>query len=80
MKARSGAASNNNEQSSQPLLLVTRDLDTDETLLTLQGSRRLGDSFTLSVEGSAFMNLPQESVLYNLRRDDFVSATLAWHF
>jgi len=70
----------NDEQSSQLLLLATRDLDTDETLLTLQGSRRLGDSFTLSVEGSAFMNLPRESAIYSLRRDDFVSGTLAWHF
>ncbi|MDQ7015899.1 MAG: hypothetical protein Q9N68_05915 [Gammaproteobacteria bacterium] len=70
----------NDEASSQLLFLLTHDLDNGEALLTLQGSRRLGEAFTLSLEGSAFINLDKGSPLYSLRRDDVVSAALAWHF
>ncbi|MDQ7073752.1 MAG: hypothetical protein Q9O24_01005 [Gammaproteobacteria bacterium] len=70
----------NDEASSQLLFLLTHDLDNGEALLTLQGSRRLGEAFTLSLEGSGFINLDKGSPLYSLRRDDVVSAALAWHF
>ena len=71
----------NDAQSTELLFGVIADLDDDARLWSLEGSRRLQESWKLSVEARIFSNIPPEDFfLFGLRDDDFIQVELARFF
>ncbi len=70
----------NDAQSSEALLGVIVDRDSDAKILSLEASRRLGEAWKLSAEARWFMDLPTSDPLYPNRDDDFVQIELARYF
>ncbi len=70
----------NDEQSTEFLLGIIVDLDEGSRLITLESSRRLGDSWKLTLEGQAFAKLSSNDILYGFRRDNYARMELAWYF
>jgi hypothetical protein len=67
-------------QSTELLAGVIQDLDSSARLFNLEASRRLGDNWKLSVEARWFIDIPPADRLYELRRDDYMQAELAYYF
>ncbi|MGD9000090.1 MAG: hypothetical protein PVF75_06725 [Granulosicoccaceae bacterium] len=70
----------NDVQSTELLAGVIQDLDSSARLFNLEASRRLGDNWKLSVEARWFIDIPPADRLYELRRDDYMQAELAYYF
>ena len=70
----------NDVASTQALFGVTFDRKTGAGFFNLEASRRIGDSFTLSVKARAFASIPESDLLFGLRLDDYLHLGLAWHF
>jgi len=71
----------NDIQSSEILFGGIFDLDDEAVLYTLEGSRRLGEAWKLTVETRIFSNITKTTdPLYSLRSDDHLLINLAWFF
>lgn len=71
----------NDEQSTDFLIGIILDLDDKARLLSLESSRRIGDTWKLTLEARLFSNIDRSSILlYDLRNDDFIQAEIAWYF
>ncbi len=70
----------NDRQSTQLLAGVIMDIDDGSRFLTLEGSRRLGNSFSLALDGRVFANVHDNDALGLLRHESFVQITLTWFF
>ena len=70
----------NDVQSSEALLGVIVDRDSDARLYSIEASRRLGVHWKLGVEARAFSRQTPEDFLYTLRRDDYLQVELAYYF
>ena len=66
----------NDEQSTDLLIGCS----TDGRLCSIEGSRRIGESFKLSVRGNTFSNIDETSFLAAQREDDFLQFSLAYFF
>jgi len=66
----------NDEQSTDLLIGCSA----DGNLCSIEGSRRIGESFKLSVRGNTFSNIDESSVLAAQREDDFLQLNLAYFF
>ncbi len=67
----------NDAQDTSALLTAAVDTETQETVLRLEGERRLGDSFKLEIVGQAFLNTDDASVTNDLRDDHSLRITLS---
>jgi len=67
----------NDTQDSSALFTAAIDTDTGETLLRLEGERRIGEIAKLSIEAGAFLNTDETSLASDLQDDHFLRATLA---
>ncbi len=70
----------NDVQSTDILAGMFIDRETGAGALRLEGARRLGDSYKLSVELNGFFNAPANDFFYGLRRDSFLQLELARYF
>lgn len=70
----------NDAQSTEALVGVIVDRGSDARLLSLEASRRLGQSWKLSLEARWFVDLPPSDPLYANRDDDFIQLELARYF
>ena len=70
----------NDEQSTEALLGVIVDTETEELIISLEASRRLGDSWKLELETRSFHNNDSNSLAYAFRDDDFIQVDLAYYF
>lgn len=70
----------NDAASTDLLALLILDLDHRGQLFALEASRRLGDSWKLSLEAKFFSGIIATDPLYPLRQDDHLQAELAWFF
>ena len=70
----------NDVQSTEILFGYIKDLDTSGYSVNLEASRRLGDSWKLSLESRSFSNARPNTPSYDLRNDDYFLAELAWYF
>ncbi len=71
----------NDVQSTELLAGAAIDRESGASFINVEASRRLGDRMTLDVEYRAFVGVPQEDFfLYGIRNDDYVQATLGFHF
>ena len=70
----------NDVQSTSLLGGVFVDLDSAALAFGLEGERRLGEDWKLSVEMRIFSNIPADDLLTFVRKDDYIQATLTWYF
>ncbi|MDA5194605.1 hypothetical protein [Govanella unica] len=56
------------------------DLRSAQKYVTIEGSRRVGDGWTVALEGRLFLNVPQTSPLYIYSDDSFFQLKLQRHF
>jgi len=66
----------NDAQSAQLLILAAIDLDHHSRLYSIEGSRRFGNSWRLSVEARWFSADDNRDPLFSLRQDDYWQLTL----
>jgi len=67
----------NDTQDTTALFTATIDSETAETLLRIEGERRIGEIAKLSIEAGAFLNSDDSSLVNDLQDDHFLRATLA---
>ncbi len=70
----------NDVQNTAVLAGAIVDLETGAAFWNLEASRRLGESWTIEVQGRAFSDIPPEDPTFAIRRDDYVEVELAYHF
>ncbi|MDH3712650.1 MAG: hypothetical protein OET44_02250 [Gammaproteobacteria bacterium] len=70
----------NDEQSSEALFGVIADLGDGGQSISLEASRRLGDSFKLNLDARSFINTENDPQLDLFSRDDFVRVELGYFF
>jgi len=72
----------NDEQSTEFLLGMIFDSDDAARLLTLESSRRYGDNWKITLEGQAFINIPNVNteLLFGIRRDSYLQLEIARYF
>ena len=70
----------NDEQDTELLAFSVVDADTQTFFSSVEGSRRFGQTWRLSLEGRFFSNPEPEDLLYGLREDDYVELTLEKFF
>ncbi len=70
----------NDEQSTELLVGIVRDLERTEHTLSLEASRRLGSSWTLGVEARGFSSSVAGTPTYAVRQDDYLQVEIAYHF
>ena len=70
----------NDVQDTTLLALVASDFDQRERFISFEGSRRLGELMSISIESRFFSNTSPQSSLHSLRDDDYFEATLTRYF
>ena len=70
----------NDVQSTEILFGVLQSLETDALFINLEGSRRLGSAYRLTVRARAFLDVPDGDPLEPLRQDDYLQTLLSWYF
>jgi hypothetical protein len=70
----------NDEQSSELLFGLIADRDDSPRLYRLEASRRLGESWKLSLEGQAFTGISASGILSGFRRDNYLQLEIARYF
>ncbi len=70
----------NDEQSTELLAGGIFDLDSSGSYYLLEASRRLGESWKLSLNAYIYSNIPFDDLSYGFRNEDFVQLELAWYF
>lgn len=70
----------NDVQSTQLLAFAGIDLDNHERFVSIEGSRRIGQSWRLNLEARFFSNTRPGSLLHSLRQDDYLELSLARFF
>jgi hypothetical protein len=70
----------NDVQSTEALIGLMFDRHSQAKSWNLEASRRLGESWKLSLEARAFEKIPPKDSFYGMRKDDYVQLELAWFF
>ena len=70
----------NDAASSEALLGIIVDRDSDAHIVSLEANRRFGKSTKISLEARWFSGIPASDLLYSQRRDDYVQMELAYYF
>ena len=70
----------NDTASSEMLLGYIRDIDNGSSVIQLEASRRIGDSWKLELDVYAFVDVEKDLLLNFLRRDSFAQLALKYYF
>lgn len=70
----------NDEQSSEALLGVITDLDGGADVITAEASRRIGDSFKLTLEAFVWANADEDLFLGQLEQEDYLQLEFGYFF
>ncbi|TGO02829.1 hypothetical protein PN36_18405 [Candidatus Thiomargarita nelsonii] len=70
----------NDAQSTELLAGAVFDLDSSARSYLVEASRRLGDSWKLSLDVYIYSDIPIDDLAYGFRHEDFVQLELAWYF
>ncbi len=70
----------NDAQSTDGVVGMIIDLEDGNTAWTMEASRRLGESWKLSLEGRAYLHPPAQDPIYVFRRDHQVTLEIARYF
>jgi len=70
----------NDMQSTELLAGAILDIDSKARFYLIEASRRLGDSWKLSLEAYIYGDMPVNDPAYGFRHEDFLQVELAWYF
>jgi hypothetical protein len=70
----------NDVQSTELLVGGIFDLDSSASFYLIEASRRLGESWKLSLEAYIYADMPRDDLAYGFRNEDFLQLELAWFF
>jgi len=70
----------NDEQSTDALIGVIKDLDKDAAIYSFEANRRLTNNLKLSVEARKYSNLTPADILYSYLKDDYVQIEFVYYF
>ncbi len=70
----------NDVESSELLLGLVVDPKNHGQIFSIEGSRRIGDSWKITLEGRVFRNFPRLDPLNGLLNDDYIKLELAWFY
>jgi hypothetical protein len=70
----------NDIQDTSVLMGAIVDLDDQSTLFQVEAQRRLGEHWTVEIQGRFFLNVGNDALLLSFRKDNFVNLGLARHF
>ncbi|MEO9967097.1 MAG: hypothetical protein ABJF11_14960 [Reichenbachiella sp.] len=70
----------NDTQSTEVLFGTILDVERSTRLVSLEASRRLGQSFKANLEMRLFQDVSTEEFIYLFREDDFLKFELGWYF
>lgn len=70
----------NDQQSTEILISMIGDLDGDGSSYNLEASRRIGDSWTLSLEARGVSDINQGGTMFSFAKDNRVRTELAYFF
>ena len=70
----------NDAESSELLVGLIYDYDDQSHMFNVEGSRRFGQRWKLSIEARGFSNIPERGLLYGMRDDDYLQIELARYF
>ncbi len=70
----------NDAQSTELLVGVIFDNETDTHFINVEGSRRLGDNWKLNIEARAYNGLKPADLLYSIRNDSYMQIEVARYF
>ncbi|HEY9052905.1 MAG TPA: hypothetical protein VIQ03_15245 [Gammaproteobacteria bacterium] len=70
----------NDMQSTEALLGIIVDMDSNESLISLEASRRLGNNWKLEVELRMFQHVDTNNLMSHLRKDDFIVMEMGYYF
>jgi len=70
----------NDENSSEALLGLIKDIDTDTILYSIEANRRLTENLKISVEARMYSNIPVNDALHSFLSDDYIELELLYYF
>lgn len=70
----------NDVQSTELLVGTVFDLDSSAKSFLVEASRRIGDSWKLTLNGYFYADIPEDDIAYGIRNEDFLQLELAWYF
>ncbi|MCP4702828.1 MAG: hypothetical protein GY862_39105, partial [Gammaproteobacteria bacterium] len=70
----------NDVQSTELLAGAVFDLDSSASFYFVEASRRLGESWKLSLEAYIYADMPRDDIAYGFRHEDFFQLELAWYY
>ena len=70
----------NDEQSTELTISVLESLDNSTRVLSTEFKRRLSENWSLHVESTAYFDVDETDVIYDVRRDSFVGVNLDYNF
>ena len=70
----------NDEQSTEFLMGVIFDSNDSTRLFSLESSRRFGDNWKATLEGQAFINIPNNDLLVGLKNDNYLQLEIVRYF
>lgn len=70
----------NDVASTQALMGIIQDYKNNSQMLTLESSRRLGESWKIEIEAFFILNPPSDDLLYGLRDDNHLRIDLSYYF
>jgi hypothetical protein len=70
----------NDEQSTEFLFGVIFDSNDSTRLISLESSRRFGDNWKATLEGQAFMNIPNNDLLSGIKDDNYLQLEIVRYF
>ena len=70
----------NDEQSTELTVSVLESLANNTRVLSAEFKRRLSENWSLHVESTAYFDVDETDVIYDVRRDSFVGVNLGYNF
>jgi len=70
----------NDAASTEALISLVKDLNSEGFFISLESSRRLGNNWKLSIESYLILDSSPEDSLYGMRKDDYIQVGLAYYF
>ena len=70
----------NDEQSTEFTVSVLESLANSTRVLSAEFKRRLSENWSLHVEGTAYVDVDETDVIYEVRRDSFIGVNLDYNF
>ncbi len=70
----------NDAESTEAIMAITQDMDSDGTSLSLESNRRISDHWKISIDAFFVLDSSEEDIIHPLRDDDSVQIELLYYF